>query len=181
MKTLLRSLGSLAVALALSTSATAQVGVGAHVGYDVEFENAYFGVNSMFQIPMQAGERFFRVNPEFSYYLIGDQLENVDGVDANSSAWLLAVNLIYPFGLEAADFYGGVGLEVARVSASVDLDIDPIFDDFFDELGSSSTDFGVNLKIGAAIRLLFAEIGYHIRSGGGPYAQGGIRATLGGG
>lgn len=182
MRLITRTLGALALTMVLWTQASAQIGLGAHVGYDVEFENAYVGANAMFQIPMQVGEQFFRINPEFSYYLIGDELDNIDAVDASSSAWLLAVNLIYPFGLEAADFYGGVGLELARVSASVDFDLDPEFQDFIDsfDTSSSSTDIGINLKIGAAISLIFGEIGFHIRDGGGPYAQGGVRVPVGG-
>lgn len=162
--------------LLIAFPAYGQIGVGAHGGYDVDLEEVFVGANGMFALPLDIGGKAARLNPEFSYYLTSSESDLVD-----YSVWFAAVNFVYPFGIEFADFYGGIGLELTNVSVSTDLD---------DLLGKtsasatfseSSTKFGGNIKIGAAISVLFAEIGYHLRSDiGGPYAQGGLRLMIGG-
>jgi opacity protein-like surface antigen len=165
------------VALAFSQVSLAQVGVGAHVGYDIDVEEVVVGVNGMFKIPVQIGDQFARLNPEFSYYLTSDGEDQL----IDTSIWLAAVNFIYPFGLTVADFYGGVGLELTRISVSTDLDTTFGKASSASDFSDSETKIGANIKIGAAISLLFAEVGYHLRSDiGGPYAQGGLRLMVGG-
>jgi opacity protein-like surface antigen len=182
MKKALNILSLVALATAFSTSAAvAQSGtlIGPHAGYDADVEELFVGANAVFDLPIQLGDATLHGNPEFSYFLIGDD----PGV--STSLWTVTLNALYPLTVEFADTYVGAGLAISRWSFDFDTN------DFFSkgtgiiigDLSRSETNLGLNAKVGAnfgresSIKP-FAEAGIIIGDGSRIYAQGGARFAI---
>ncbi|MEM6338187.1 MAG: hypothetical protein AAF752_16555 [Bacteroidota bacterium] len=147
---------ALLLMLGLSSTATAQVAVGAHAGFNVDAEEIYVGANAMFDLPIDLGGSVIVGNPSVDFYpFFGDE---VAGVDIDASLLVINLDALYRLTLDFGEPYVGAGLNVARASVEVA------------GFSDSSTDIGINIKAGS----LFGEAG----SGFRPFGEVGI--ALGG-
>lgn len=161
-------------------SARAQFNLGAHAGYDVDFEELFIGANAMVPIGLEIAEQLIRLNLDGSYYLAGEGL-TVLAFDGN---------LIYPFQVEGSSIkpYAGAGLVIFYTSVDTPDIGDFDFDDFFSKSAAvanvTSTDIGLSLKGGSEFGsggaiTPFAEAFLYLKDGSTFGVMGGVRFALG--
>ena len=155
----------------LPANSEAQVAIGPYAGYNLDAEEAYFGTNVRFTLPVQIGNSFLMANPGFDYYpFVGG---TVQGIDVSASLYAFNLDVFYPFALESSSVtpYVGTGFLIARASSEA--------------LGfsQSDTDVGVNFKGGAMFGTgrvqPFAEGVLAVAGGTGFMLKGGAYIQLG--
>jgi hypothetical protein len=179
-----RLAGLVVILLVLCSPTSAQTlsQVGGHIGLDLDSNEFFFGPNVVLDSPIEVGGQVIQINPEFSYWL-----EDADFEGASNSFWMITVNGLYPLAVEFADAYAGVGLAISHWSLSYDSGINNF--DFLTkrqnvatEISESSTDLGINFKVGASFGegkfKPNAEFGYVASDSSWPYLQIGVRTAL---
>ncbi len=158
---------------ALTSAANAQIRAGAHVGFDTDSSDLFAGINATIPVT-EVGDKILLLNPEGSYWVTGDGF----------SLFIISVNVLYPLTTGSLSAYAGGGIAISFFS--FDTGDFGEFGDLFglNDISTSSTDFGLNIKGGAELgeggMRPFGEVGYFLKDGGFLYLQGGIRIQVGG-
>ena len=165
-----RLLAAFALITVTATTAFGQIQFGGHLGLAFSDSDLYVGGNAVFNSPWELNDQTVRLNPEVSFYFLEDSPV------FDQSLMVIALNGLYPLGLEFANTYVGAGVLISFYNA--DFDTDLIGSDFDD------TDVGLNAKFGIDFGnedssiIPFAEGGVQIVDGGGLWVQGGARVAL---
>ena len=125
---------ALALLCFAQTSAQAQIGLSAHAGYDIDFEELFIGADVIF--PIEVGENLILANPSLDFYPFIDNV-TVFVVNADALYNLLEVAETYPFLVGA-----GLGFRRFSYDFADEVNDNPFFDDFVDD---SDTDVILNL------------------------------------
>ena len=164
-------------ALALTSTAHAQLLAGPQVGYDTESESAGVGVNGLIPLPISQTQTLF-LNPGFSWYF----------VEGDVTLWTVDANVQYPFPMESSLVpFVGAGLGLQRWSVDVpETSVDvPGFGSFSTGGDVNSTDLIFNIQGGVQIDTggpLTPHAGLTVSVGGTDRLEigGGIRYAIGG-
>lgn len=168
-------LPSALVGLTMATAA-AQFQIGPQIGLDFDNSDFFFGANAVFDLPWELGDETLDGNPEIYFYLLEDR------PGFSQSFTLIALNALYPLGLDFANAYVGGGLLIGIFRAEFDQSLSKGAGGFDGSL--DDTDVGLNTKFGVEFGKEYdkyapwVEAGLHIRDGGGLWAQGGVRLRL---
>ena len=165
-----RLLATIALITATAMTAFGQIQFGGQLGLAFDNTDLYIGGNAVFNSPWELNDQTVRFNPEVSFYFLEDSPV------FDQSLMVIALNGLYPLGLEFANTYVGAGVLISFYNA--DFDTDLIGSDFDD------TDVGLNAKFGIDFGkedssiIPWVEGGVQIVDGGGLYVQGGARVAL---
>jgi len=138
---------------AVTGTANAQIRAGAHAGFDFDSSDLFVGINGTLPV-MEVGDKTLLLNPEGSYWVTSDGF----------NLFIISLNVLFPLTEGSLSAYAGGGISISFFS--FDAGDFGEFGDLFglNNISTSSTDFGLNIKGGAEMgegkMRPFGEAGY---------------------